>query len=313
MDDLPNPGLHGVDDKIVGMKKRMYYLVGLILGAVILAVASTPGEGTKIVMCDVGQGEAILIMKGSTQVLIDGGPSSEKILACLEEQVPFYDRSIELIVLTNTDFDHLNGLSSVVERYSVIEFVTADGVHESTSLDKLIGKLSKANIVVKGVERGDVMSIRDERGHKQLEFSVLWPPDLIEENIAIFSDQMNSDKREQILGVSAKRGNLNERSVVLLLLEDNKRILLMGDAGLQAEKTMISAGNLPDADVLKVGHHGSKYASTLEFLQKVRPELAIISVGAKNTYGHPTAETLERLSAVGARVRRTDEEGTISF
>lgn len=313
MDDLPNPGLHGVDDKIVGMKKRMYYLVGLILGAVILAVANTPGEGTKIVMCDVGQGEAILIMKGSTQVLIDGGPSSEKILACLEEQVPFYDRSIELIVLTNTDFDHLNGLSSVVERYSVIEFVTADGVHKSTSLDKLIGKLSKANIVVKGVERGDVMSIRDERGHKQLEFSVLWPPDLIEENIAIFSDQMNSDKREQILGASAKRGNLNERSVVLLLLEDNKRILLMGDAGLQAEKTMILAGNLPDVDVLKVGHHGSKYASTLEFLQKVRPELAIISVGAKNTYGHPTAETLERLSAVGARVRRTDEEGTISF
>jgi competence protein ComEC len=302
-----------VDDKIVGMKKRMYYLVGLILGAVILAVANTPGEGTKIVMCDVGQGEAILIMKGSTQVLIDGGPSSEKILACLEEQVPFYDRSIELIVLTNTDFDHLNGLSSVVERYSVIEFVTADGVHKSTSLDKLIGKLSKANIVVKGVERGDVMSIRDERGHKQLEFSVLWPPDLIEENIAIFSDQMNSDKREQILGASAKRGNLNERSVVLLLLEDNKRILLMGDAGLQAEKTMILAGNLPDVDVLKVGHHGSKYASTLEFLQKVRPELAIISVGAKNTYGHPTAETLERLSAVGARVRRTDEEGTISF
>jgi len=74
---------------------------------------------------------------------------------------------------------------------------------------------------------------------------------------------------------------------------------------------LLLSDNLPDIDILKVGHHGSKYASTLEFLEKTKPELAVISVGSKNRYGHPTAETLGRLESVGAKVRRTDEEGSV--
>ena len=144
-----------------------------------------------------------------------------------------------------------------------------------------------------------------------LVFEVLWPPDTIEENVAIFGDQMDKDKREQILGASAKRGDLNERSVILLLLEDNKKILLSGDSGDQTEKELLKQGKPPQIDVLKVGHHGSKYASGLEYLQKLAPSLAVISVGEKNRYGHPTNETLDRLKQVGAQVRRTDEEGTI--
>lgn len=293
------------------MKLKIYYLVGLVLGLAILVVGQMPGEQAKMVVCDVGQGDAILIAKGRNQVLIDGGPSSEKILSCLEKYVPFYDRTIELIVLTNTDYDHMSGISAVVERYEVIQFVTSDGVHESDALTKMISKLDEAKITVNAVERGDVIKVGGEHGPERLKFNVLWPPDTIEENVAIFSGQMDNAKREQILGASAKRGNLNERSVVLLLLEDNKRILLMGDAGDQTEEEMLSMGDLPDIDILKVGHHGSKYASTLEFLQKIRPELAVISVGAKNTYGHPTSETLSRLEQVGATVRRTDLEGSI--
>ena len=124
---------------------------------------------------------------------------------------------------------------------------------------------------------------------------------------------MDKVKREQILGASAKRGDLNERSVVLLLLEADKQVLLSGDAGDQAEKVMVQVGKLPDIDILKVGHHGSKYASTLEFLQIVKPELAIISVGAKNSYGHPTSEAIGRIEQVGAKVRRTDREGSIEI
>ena len=101
--------------------------------------------------------------------------------------------------------------------------------------------------------------------------------------------------------------------MVLLLLEDKKHILLMGDAGDQTEKVMLEMGGLPDVDILKVGHHGSKYASTMVFLEKVRPELAVISVGANNTYGHPTQETLDRLRQVGASIRRTDKEGSIEI
>jgi len=295
------------------MKKYIFYLIGLVLGLIIVVVTQMPGEKAKMVVCDVGQGDAILIIKGKTQVLIDGGPSEQKLLACLEKYVPFYDRTIELIVLSNTDSDHMSGLGAVVDRYEVMQFVTADGVHSSDALAKMIAKLAKAGIGVKGIEQGDEIRVVGATGRDKLEFKVLWPPDLIEENVAVFSDQMDNTKREQILGVSAKRGNLNERSVVLLLLEDNKKILLTGDSGDQAEKVMIEQGNLPDIDILKVGHHGSKYASTLEFLEKIRPERAVISVGAKNSYGHPTMETLQRLEQVGAQVSRTDQEGTISI
>ncbi len=295
----------------MGQNRWMGYGVGLLIGLVILVLSQMPGDKAKMVVCDVGQGDAILIIKGSNQALIDGGPSSDKILACLEQHVPFWDRTIELIVLTNSDFDHMNGLGVVIERYEVIQFVTADGVHESDALEKFTDQLRVSGVSVGPVERGDLIRVGGEKTMSNLVFEVLWPPDTIEENVAIFGDQMDKDKREQILGASAKRGDLNERSVILLLLEDNKKILLSGDSGDQTEKELLKQGKPPQIDVLKVGHHGSKYASGLEYLQKLAPSLAVISVGEKNRYGHPTNETLDRLKQVGAQVRRTDEEGTI--
>lgn len=291
--------------------RNVSYLIGLVLGMSMLVLAQVPSPVGRMVVCDVGQGDAILITKGSNQVLIDGGPSTEKILTCLEKHVPFYDRRIELIVLTNTDFDHMNGLASVIDRYEVIQFVTADGVHDSDALTKMIDKLREYEVRVRGVERGDSILVGGSESGQQLRFQVLWPPDTMAEYVAVLSTQMELAKREQILGASAKRGDLNERSVVLLLLEDNKRVLLTGDAGDQTEAELLKLGNLPDVDYLKVGHHGSRYASTLEFLQAIKPEWAVISVGEKNRYGHPTEETLERLRGVGTEIHRTDVEGTI--
>lgn len=279
-----------------------------MLGLIILVVGQVSGEKLQIVACNVGQGDGILIIKGQSQVLVDGGPSGEKILSCLGEQMPFYDRQIELIVLTNTDYDHMNGLSSVIERYQVRQFVTADGVHESAALDKLRARLVERSIGVSAVEQGDMLRIL---GQDKIELKVLWPPEVEEQYVAVFGDQVGAGERQQILGASAKRGNLNERSVVLLLLEDNYRGLLMGDAGFQAEKELIEGGLLVDVDYLKVGHHGSKYASSAEFLAIVKPEVAVISVGENNRYGHPTAEVLARLDEVGAEIRRTDEEGEV--
>ncbi len=290
---------------------KFYYITGLLIGFVVLVVGQLPGERAKMVVCDVGQGEAILIIKGSNQVLIDGGPSGDKILSCLGEQIPFYDRTIELIVLSNTDFDHMNGLSSVVERYQVTQFVTSDGVHESDALSRLVEVLGKQELAVTPVERGDIIKVGSNKTSSELIFEVLWPVDTIEQNVAIFSDQMDKSQREQILGASAKRGDLNERSVVLYLLEGGLKILLTADSGDQAEKELLKLGGLPDIDILKVGHHGSKYASTAKYLETIKPELSIISVGSKNRYGHPTAETLTRLEQAGSKVRRTDLDGTI--
>jgi competence protein ComEC len=292
---------------------KAWYVTGLILGLIVLAILQAPGDKAKMVVCDVGQGDAIIISKGHNQVLVDGGPSSDKILSCLENEVPFYDRKIELIVLTNSDFDHMNGISAVVERYRVIQFVTADGVHESASLNKLVDKLAENKVRAGAVERGDKLVIADKQGRNKLEFEIIWPPDTNEEYVAVFSDQINEEKRKQVLGASAKRGNLNERSVGMKLLEGNKKILLMGDLGDQSEKALIEMGILDDIDILKVGHHGSKYATTREFLQIIKPELAVISVGAKNSYGHPTEQTLTRLQEIGSQVRRTDLDGQVEI
>lgn len=295
------------------MNKAIYYFVGMVLGLVVLVINQMPASRAKMVVCDVGQGDAILIIKGSTQTLIDGGPSGAKILSCLEKHLPFWDREIELIVLTNTDSDHMNGLSAVMHRYSVLQFATSDGVHESTALSQFIQVLNERHVPMEMVGRGDKVRIGGVQHESSLEFRVLWPPDPIMAYGAVFSSQINDTQREQLLQASAKRGNLNERSVVLHLLEDNKSILLTGDAGFQTEQSLLEYGNLPHIDLLKVGHHGSKYASSLEFLEKIRPTEAIISVGAKNRYGHPTAETLDRLKSVGTIIRRTDIEGDIEL
>ncbi len=289
--------------------RQAWYLIGLCLGLVILVLLQLPSSSLRIIACDVGQGDGILIVKGQTQVLVDGGPSEEKMLSCLEEHIPFWDRRIELIVLTNTDYDHMNGLIAVVDRYSVMQFVTSDGVHESVSLMKMNAILRERGVRVEPVEQGDRLRIL---GPDMLEFKVLWPPEVKVEYVALLSNQIDKVVREQILEESAKRGDLNERSVVLELLEDNKSFLLMGDAGFKAEKELLKGGLLREVDYLKVGHHGSKYASSIEFLEKVSPETAIISVGSKNRYGHPTTEALERLSKVGAEIRRTDLEGKIT-
>jgi competence protein ComEC len=288
--------------------QKIWYGIGLLIGLVLVVLWQSPDPRFRMIACDVGQGDGILLVKGSAQVIVDGGPSGERMLACLERHVPFWDRTIELIVLTNTDYDHMNGLSAVLDRYKVMQFVTSDGVHKSAALDKFRDALTRFGVGVVAVEQGDVIYVR---GGDSIELKVLWPPEANEEYVAVFTDQMDKTEREQILGVSAKRGDLNERSVVLKILEDGKSYLLMGDAGFQAEKELVNSGILEDIDYLKVGHHGSKYASSLEFLEVVRPEVAVISVGEKNRYGHPTVETLSRLEQIGAKLRRTDLEGDI--
>ncbi|TXH02466.1 MAG: MBL fold metallo-hydrolase [Candidatus Moraniibacteriota bacterium] len=287
---------------------KFWYAIGLLVGLCALVILQSPSQNFRLIACDVGQGDGIVIMKGDVQIIVDGGPSGERMLSCLEKHIPFWDRRIELIVLTNTDYDHMNGLSAVVERYKVMQFVTSDGVHKSVALDKMIAKLSEYDISVVGVEQGDIIKVE---GESAIVLNVLWPPEVNEEYVAVFTDQINKDKREQILGASAKRGDLNERSVVLEILEDGKRYLLMGDAGFQAEEQLIKSGRLSDVDYLKVGHHGSKYATSQEFLKIVRPEIALISVGTNNRYGHPTSEALQRLSLSGARIQRTDLEGDL--
>lgn len=103
---------------------------------------------------------------------------------------------------------------------------------------------------------------------------------------------------------------MNERLVVMVVESGGYRVLLTADSGDQTEKELLARGWVEDVDVIKVGHHGSKYSSSQAFLEAFDPEIAVISVG-KNSYGHPTSEVLERLRSVGAKIKRIDELGNV--
>ena len=293
----------------VSMKKS-WYVFGLILGMVLLAILQMPDGKMRIIACDVGQGDAILIIKGNNQVLVDGGPSGEKILSCLERHIPYWDRTIELIVLTHADYDHMNGLASVIDRYELIQFVTADGVHSTRALARLISGLREFSISVDSVEQGDIVRVGDIENGSGIVLDVLWPPDVEEQYVAMYTSEINEEESKRILGASAKRGDMNERIVVMMLEESGYRALLVGDSGIQTEKELVEDGLLGKIDYLKLGHHGSKNSTGLEMLEATSPELAVISVG-KNRYGHPTEEVLTRLEDEGIRVLRTDLEGDV--
>lgn len=224
-----------------------------------------PDDRLHLVFCDVGQGDATIVIYGSFQALIDTGGNEEKILACLAEHLPFWDRKIELVIVSHDQKDHDGTLGVITRRYAVI---------------RVIGSKSVAG---------------DEVSYKELYFDMLWP----EKNTAGRGDQSENDA--------------NGESVVTQLSFKKFSGLFTGDISEKEESALILRGVLSKISVLKVPHHGSKYSSSLPFLSMIDPIIAVVSVGAKNTYGHPAAEALSRIDAVGAKILRTDQRGTIEI
>jgi len=281
------------------MKKHLYLiLIILFLTTAFASVAfwqnnsvENKNKKTKIIFLDVGQGDAAMIdIPKDTQILIDGGDGKD-ILNKLGEHLPFYDRKIELIILTHPDKDHLGGLVEVLKYYEV-EQILETGIKCEKAICEEWGKLvEEKNIPVKYAEFGQ----RIKAGN--IEMAVLYPF----ENL--------KDKEIK---------NSNDASIVLRLVVDseqglqlnNTTILLTGDAGFPVENDLISQNINLKAKILKVSHHGSKYGTSNEFLKSVKPEKAVISMG-KNNYGHPATELLNRLKNMNIEIFRTDEEGDL--
>jgi len=276
------------------------YLFGVLLIIILLiwgAVFSFPDEKLHLVFCDVGQGDAILIIKGDKQVLIDGG-SGERVLGCLAGHMPFWDRTIEAMVLTHPEADHLTGLISVVERYNINQFVANSLVNNRDLFWELRGQVAEKQIPAYSPKAGDRIKIGD------LLFEVKFPQEKLGDEIV----WREGAAETQVLSAQAYTGNFNQTAIVLRLVFGDFQALLTGDVGFEQEEKIESAA----VDVLKVAHHGSKYSTSKEFLEKILPKLAVISVG-KNSYGHPTPEVLERLKALGVTVRRTDLNGEVEI
>lgn len=283
-------------------------VVGVILAG--LFAWNWPASELRFVACDVGQGDAILLTSGFNQILVDGGPSGQRVLECLRRYLPFWDRRIELVVMTNSDADHSGGLADVVKRYQLISFVSGDGIKLTDTFLRLRESLWENNVRVEGVEAGDVVRIGEKGAGEEIVLRVLWPNELKREKLTLFREEFDASVGKQVMGASDNGKDINERSVVIEAEWQGYRILLTGDSGFQTEKSLLKSGTLRDIDLLKVGHHGSKYSTSQEYLMILRPEWAVISVG-KNRYGHPTEEAIGRLAEAGIDVRRTDREGDV--
>ncbi len=262
----------------------------LVAAALVSYVAVTmPGDDLRVSFLDVGEGDAILIQKGSRQVLVDGGPGPQTISLRLGERMPFWDRTIEMVVMTHPHQDHLAGLVEVLRRYRVERVLYHAFEYQSPLYDEWSRLIIEREIKSTAVRAGQKIDLGDG-----VIINVLNPP------------------AEPVTGSDS---DIDNNSVVLRLCAGDISFLLTGDIMEESERELLRERACPPVTVLKVAHHGSDTSTTPGFLAVADPRAAVICCGADNRHGHPAAEVLQRLEErIGARnVYRTDKNGTIDF
>lgn len=250
----------------------------------IRGAGSEENENLKIYFLDVDQGDSeLVIFPGGVKLLIDGGMPNGKVLTNLERILGSRDRYIDLVLMTHPQLDHFGGLIDVMNRYRIGAFLWSGKEATIGAFADLQKSKEKNGIRDIILEKGDMLT------HGVSRIDVLSPT----------SDLLES--RE-----------LNDSTVVVELSSANAKALFTGDIGfksLNVEEKIARSVSGP-IDILKVPHHGSKYSSSDRFLATIKSKLAFIEVG-KNSYGHPTEETLNRLQKYGTKIYRADRDGTI--
>jgi competence protein ComEC len=257
-----------------------------VVGGVVVA---RPATFARVTILDVGQGDGILV-EGSRggRLLVDGGPDPDRLLVALDGHIPPWDRRIDTLILTHPHEDHVAGLALLLDRYRVGRVFEPGMVGPGPGYAAWVARLSRAGAPIRGgLAAGDRLQV------DEIALRVLWP----------IRGQVPIEPPDGGTGI-------NNVSVVLLGQVRSSRFLLMGDVEQAIDPHLLAEG-LPRVDLLKVAHHGSKTATTQPFVDAVRPRVAVASAGAGNPYGHPAKATLDRLSAAGARVLRTDLDGTV--
>lgn len=273
-------------NRMINRKWIYGILIALTALAAILTVIisySFNSRDLKVIFIDVGQGDAILITQGSHQVLIDGGWDENLVLEKLGKFIPFWDRQIEAVVATHPDKDHIGGIIGILKAYEVKAIIQTSAHSPSqiyTAFEEAV-KNEKAN----QIEALKGMKIKFS--NKAL-LEVIYP--------SFSAEDSNSNSS-------------NETSVVARFDFGESSFLFTGDLPSSCEKNL----EFGEIDFLKVAHHGSKYSTSAEFLDKIKPREAIISAGKNNSYGHPHRETLERLWGKAVKIWRTDEVGDIVY
>ncbi len=318
----------------------------LLLGTVTtwLSVFSISSSKLKVITCNVGQGDATLIVYKGLDVLIDGGPDGKSVMKCLSNHMPFWDRTLEVVILTHPQADHYGGLIEVFERFKVRKFL-ANSINASSQSYGLLNN----QVLAGGVEVVNPTAGISVRGHL-IQLDILHPSrEFLSENLTdnLLVNEFNSSLG--VLGASDSKLDPNEFSIITLLTFGSFKFLFTGDAGteiLDDLATTLEENGHESINYIKIPHHGSKYSISEKMYDLIKnsvvegcqsdPELtegeesplqytiyniqntgcfsplAVISVG-KNSYGHPSEEVIKQLSDKAIKILRTDMQGDIVF
>jgi competence protein ComEC len=284
-----------------GPWKYLFALIVLGSLAIFLGLSQSSDANLHVIACDVGQGDALLLTYESTQVLIDGGPDA-KVLDCLGRHVPFWDRTIEVVILTHPQLDHYGGLIEVVRRYEVENFIANSLDSKADAYEELKKEISQRGINVVNPTENTIIN------YSLLHLDIVHPS---EEFLTKNSSNLTDISQTNVLGASTSSLDPNEFSIVARLSFGNFDALFTGDIIPKTIEEILKKEVLKDVDYIKVPHHGSKNGLTLDLLEATNPEVAVISVGKNNRFGHPHLEVISLLESRGVEIFRTDEMGDI--
>jgi competence protein ComEC len=292
------------------MKRYFLAIIIFIFVLGFFIIDQWPDDQLHVVICDVGQGDAILVTQGFWQMLVDGGPD-DSVQSCLSQHMPFWDRSLELVVATHADQDHIGGLSRVFEYYQVGTTLISDWKATQT-YQKLFTALKQEQS--KGMKLKTAFFGQLVRLSPQLQIQILWPNRdfLYATNMQLLlsTETSLSDTLQQNL---TKTHDNNDRSIGLYLQYKQFDFLLLGDLSQKGEIALTQKSMINKIETLKVGHHGAKTSSNPLFLHTARPEISLISCGSNNPHGHPSEETMRKLKQLSTSTFDTSKNGTIEL
>ncbi len=278
-----------VTTSFFGTYQKWLVLPLLAIAILVLVTAATmPDDNLHVSFLDVGQGDAILIQKGSRQILIDGGPDPQAVIRALGEKMPFWDRTLDLAVLTHSSADHVTGLVEVLKRYRVKQALYPKADFSSSIYNEWLRLLEEKNIPVTLAESDQCIN---------LDGTII---------------EVLNPRPATLTGTQS---DIDNNAIVLRVKTGEVSFLLTADIMQEAEFELIYSRAELESTVLKVAHHGSATSTSEEFLSVANPMIAVISVGENNTFGHPRNEVLARLEAIVGKdnIYRTDENGTVEF